>query len=44
MENQMLGDIKEILFSEEQLTKIVERIGEQSARITKTKICCLSVC
>lgn len=37
MENQMLGDIKEILFSEEQLTKIVERIGEQISEDYKDK-------
>ncbi|WOC33231.1 hypoxanthine phosphoribosyltransferase [Caproicibacterium argilliputei] len=29
MENQMLGDIEKVLFSEEQLAEIVERIGEQ---------------
>ncbi|MBE6721581.1 hypoxanthine phosphoribosyltransferase [Caproicibacterium amylolyticum] len=33
----MLGDIKEILFSEEQLTKIVERIGEQISEDYKDK-------
>lgn len=37
MENQMLGDIKEVLFSEEQLTKIVERIGEQISEDYKDK-------
>jgi hypoxanthine phosphoribosyltransferase len=29
MENQMLGDIQEVLFSEKQLADIVERVGEQ---------------
>jgi hypoxanthine phosphoribosyltransferase len=29
MENQMLGDIQEVLFSEKQLAEIVERIGNQ---------------
>jgi hypoxanthine phosphoribosyltransferase len=29
MENQMLGDIQEVLFSEKKLAEIVERIGEQ---------------
>lgn len=37
MENQMLGDIQEVLFSEEQLAKIVEQIGEQISEDYKGK-------
>jgi hypoxanthine phosphoribosyltransferase len=37
MENQMLGDIQEVLFSEKQLAAIVERIGNQISEDYKGK-------
>lgn len=44
MSENMLQDIQEVLFTEEQIAKMVERVGQRSPETTRTKTFCWSAC
>lgn len=42
MENTMLNDIKEVLYSEAYIDSMVKRVGAEISRDYADKTCCLS--